>query len=208
MTHASRVGRFSLIGCLSLLACTSLRAEDLPLDSDGDGLSDAEEAALGTLPNDSDTDGDGLLDGWEVNGYDSGAGFEPLGAYGANPLRKDVFVEIDWMLDTGGSPQPNAVIAYQAAVDVVRAFRESGAKIDIHFDLGPRIKELVPESILEPDVDFSAFENEPDEEKALLYQDSFSARSISGASGRSTQLSLYDVYFGGKLFRPSRRNIF
>ncbi|MBX3176147.1 MAG: hypothetical protein KF886_02185 [Candidatus Hydrogenedentes bacterium] len=32
------------------------------LDSDGDGLTDAEEAALGTNPNNADSDGDGLLD--------------------------------------------------------------------------------------------------------------------------------------------------
>ena len=36
-------------------------------DSDGDGLSDEEEAELGTDPNNPDTDGDGLSDGDEVN---------------------------------------------------------------------------------------------------------------------------------------------
>lgn len=35
------------------------------LDSDGDGLSDEEEAELGTDPNDADTDDDGLDDGYE-----------------------------------------------------------------------------------------------------------------------------------------------
>ena len=40
-------------------------------DTDGDGLSDAEEAALGTDPLNPDTDGDGLTDGFEVdNGLD------------------------------------------------------------------------------------------------------------------------------------------
>jgi hypothetical protein len=33
------------------------------VDSDGDGLSDATEAVLGTDPNNADTDGDGLADG-------------------------------------------------------------------------------------------------------------------------------------------------
>ncbi len=37
------------------------------LDSDGDGLSDAEELRLGTDPNNADTDGDGISDGQEVN---------------------------------------------------------------------------------------------------------------------------------------------
>ena len=35
-------------------------------DSDGDGLDDADELALGTDPFDADTDGDGLTDGLEV----------------------------------------------------------------------------------------------------------------------------------------------
>lgn len=40
-----------------------------PPDADGDGLSDAQEAMLGTEPFDADTDDDGLLDGFEsLNG--------------------------------------------------------------------------------------------------------------------------------------------
>jgi RHS repeat-associated protein len=38
-------------------------------DPDGDGLTDAEEAALGTDPNNPDSDGDGLNDGEEVKTY-------------------------------------------------------------------------------------------------------------------------------------------
>ena len=42
-----------------------------PADTDGDGLTDDEEAALGTDPNNPDTDGDGVSDGDEVaNGTD------------------------------------------------------------------------------------------------------------------------------------------
>lgn len=40
---------------------------DPSFDSDHDGLTDGQEASLGTDPNDSDTDNDGLLDGAEVN---------------------------------------------------------------------------------------------------------------------------------------------
>lgn len=45
-------------------------------NSDGDGLTDSEEAALGTNPNNPDSDGDGLTDGFEVNL----AGTNPLAA--------------------------------------------------------------------------------------------------------------------------------
>ena len=38
-------------------------------DSDGDGLSDAEEAALGSDPHNPDTDGDGWTDLEEVEGF-------------------------------------------------------------------------------------------------------------------------------------------
>jgi len=47
-----------------------------------------------------DTDGDALLDIWEINGYDhdnDGIVDVNLPAMGANLLRKDIFVEIDWM---------------------------------------------------------------------------------------------------------------
>jgi S1-C subfamily serine protease len=44
------------------------------LDSDNDGLSDAQEAQLGTDPHNPDTDGDGYLDGSEVTN-----GYNPLG---------------------------------------------------------------------------------------------------------------------------------
>jgi hypothetical protein len=69
-------------------------------DTDGDGLSDADEAALGTDPLDTDSDDDGLSDGDEVNVFDTnpldddsdddllGDGDEVY-AYGSNPLDQD-----------------------------------------------------------------------------------------------------------------------
>jgi len=213
MKPSADLGRFGISAAVCLFACLKLAADhaspDAPIDDrDRDGLTDVEEAAAGTLPNLPDFDGDGLLDGWEVKGIAGPDGIEPLPVWDSKPARKDVFVEIDWMLDSGGSPQPNAIIAYQAAVDVIRVFRRSGSGIEIHFDLGPRIEELVPESILESDMDFSAFRSEPDAYKTLPYQDRFPPRPECGEMGASTLLSLYDVYFGGKYFRPSRRNVF
>jgi Tol biopolymer transport system component len=63
---------------LICLAGAALLAFWLPQrDSDGDGLSDGQEASLGTDPNKADTDGDGLTDGMEVN------------TYGTNPKDQD-----------------------------------------------------------------------------------------------------------------------
>ena len=51
----------------STLSLTDLHACAGALDTDGDGLTDAEEVALGTNPNVPDTDGGGVNDGDEVN---------------------------------------------------------------------------------------------------------------------------------------------
>ena len=60
-----------------------------------------------------DSDGDGLLDAWETVGFVAANGtFVDLPAMGADPQRKDVFVEIDYM--TGRMPT-------QAALDLVVA---------------------------------------------------------------------------------------
>lgn len=50
---------------------TQEETTEQPADTDGDGLTDAEERDLGTDPNNADTDGDGLTDGEEVNEYDT-----------------------------------------------------------------------------------------------------------------------------------------
>lgn len=76
-------------------------------DTDGDGLADRVERQLGTAPNRTDTDGDGLLDSWEVRGYDAdqdGTVEVPIDEYGADPRRKDVFVEVDSLTVGGNGP--------------------------------------------------------------------------------------------------------
>lgn len=68
-----------------------------PVDSDGDGLTDDEERALGTDPNDPDTDGDTLSDGDEVT------------LYGTNP--NEVDSDADGFRDDGelkAGSDPNA----------------------------------------------------------------------------------------------------
>jgi hypothetical protein len=47
------------------------------IDTDGDGLDDAQEVELGTDPDVADTDGDGLTDGGEVGAQSDGYGTDP-----------------------------------------------------------------------------------------------------------------------------------
>ncbi|WP_247005358.1 binary toxin-like calcium binding domain-containing protein [Halorientalis litorea] len=81
-------------------------------DTDGDGFSDSEELSeYGTDPTAADTDGDGLTDAEEVSEYETdpttadtdgdslpdGAEAEMADLYpDADPLRKDIFVEVDY----------------------------------------------------------------------------------------------------------------
>ncbi|HZT43383.1 MAG TPA: FG-GAP-like repeat-containing protein [Chthonomonadaceae bacterium] len=57
-------------------------------DWDCDGLTNAEEARIGSDPLDRSTSHDGLLDGWKVHGFD---GID-LKTMGCSPLHKDVLV--------------------------------------------------------------------------------------------------------------------
>jgi len=70
-------------------------------DTDGDLLGDREEKDIYlTDPLNWDCDNDHLSDGIEVKGYDvDGDGNVDVNfpAFGANPLVKDIFVEVDWM---------------------------------------------------------------------------------------------------------------
>ncbi len=52
--------------CTNASVQVTISVDDCITDTDGDGLTDGEEADLGTNPNDPDTDGDGLTDGEEV----------------------------------------------------------------------------------------------------------------------------------------------
>lgn len=74
-------------------------------DSDGDRLSDCYETNTGifvsatdsgTNPNNADTDGDGISDGDEVLGTTAGL---DLPAMGADPLKKTILMEYDWLSD-------------------------------------------------------------------------------------------------------------
>lgn len=94
-------------------------SENAPVDSDDDGLTDTEEAALGTDPENADSDGDGLSDGTEVD-------------LGTNPLAADTdedgFTDGE-ELDEGTSPTDTndmpiagtSILIFKAALDAVEA---------------------------------------------------------------------------------------
>ena len=151
---------------------------DVATDVDGDGLGSGLEQALGTCSTTAgcqfdyvgkDTDRDGLYDGEEIFGV---AGTLPDGSddldfarWGGNPLKKDMFVEVDW-LSTFGPPlatpadspfqwirdNPTSTIGgwtgtLEAWVDAVRApylaapaaqihNPDGTAGINAHFDVG------------------------------------------------------------------------
>lgn len=85
-----------------------------------------------------DTDGDGLLDDWEVNGLDiNGDGLVDLDlpGLGANPMRKDLFVEVDSMV--GRAPFPgviDSVIQSFADAPVVNVDGSSGIRLHVVMD--------------------------------------------------------------------------
>lgn len=93
---------FLLVGVTTIqMACkSSKQATQENVDTDGDGLTDAQEVQLGTNPNNPDTDGDGLTDGDEVNKYHTdplisdtdGDGLsdgDEVLTYKTNPLKSD-----------------------------------------------------------------------------------------------------------------------
>jgi streptogramin lyase len=86
-------------------------------------LGDAGEYRItGSVDPGVDTDGDGLLDSWETNGIDAdenGTVDLPLHLppYSADPLHKDVFVEVDYM--AAHQPQPGTL------ADVIAAFADA-----------------------------------------------------------------------------------
>ena len=103
-------------------------------DSDGDSICNAAELEYGTDPFSSDTDGDRLSDAAELFGSDG----VDLRYFGADPLRKDLFIEADYY--PGLKPA-------QAAIDqVVAAFAnapvsnpDGSTGITLHVDLNQQI---------------------------------------------------------------------
>ena len=98
--------------------------------------------SISVLSASGDADGDGLLDGWETVGLDTdGGGIDVnLPAMGADPRRKDIFIEVDCLVASDHSHCP----IQNAISDVVAAFANAPvANIDgttgiqLHVDVGP-----------------------------------------------------------------------
>jgi hypothetical protein len=96
----------------------------------------------------ADSDGDGLLDVWETNGL----GGVDLAAMGADPMRKDIFVEVDYMdLTCTGNPAPGCIenehshqphaaalaLVVDAFADAPVTNPDGSTGITMHIDNGP-----------------------------------------------------------------------
>lgn len=93
--------------------------------------------------NAEDTDGDGLPNAWERNGVTLDGVFVNLPAMGANPLRKDLFVEVDYMdLSTGPEshthqPKPEAIaIVIETFWKAPLSNPDGSTGVSIHIDCG------------------------------------------------------------------------
>jgi uncharacterized repeat protein (TIGR01451 family) len=115
------------------------------------------------LHGDEDTDGDGIPDCWELNGVDwnhDGIIDLALPAMGANPLRKDIFVEADYMTNGVKSRKP-----IQAALDQVRdAFAtapvnnpDGSTGISLHLQVDEGMNEVPMVSFSNPETSITNF---------------------------------------------------
>jgi uncharacterized repeat protein (TIGR01451 family) len=98
---------------------------------------------ISVLSASGDADGDGLLDGWEQHGFNDEEDTVidvDLPALGANPLRKDAFVEVDCLVASDHSHCPRL----DAITDAVQSFANAPVSnpdgttgVQLHLDVGP-----------------------------------------------------------------------
>jgi hypothetical protein len=99
-----------------------------------------------------DSDKDGLLDVWENSqGYADAVSGQWVPLPGANPNKKDLFVELDYFSNLDGSAGPylHSHLPKEAALDTVGAAFASQS-VNVHFDLGPGIYQGDPYVISYP----------------------------------------------------------
>ncbi|OLN26505.1 hypothetical protein DVDV_2633 [Desulfovibrio sp. DV] len=96
-----------------------------------------------TVPLSRDTDGDGLPDVWERNGYHVGNTFVDLPGMGADPMHKDLFVWMDYMIHpTKGSLGPS-----QTVIDNITAVFANAPVANPDGTTGIRIHPLLKNSV-------------------------------------------------------------
>ncbi len=127
-----------------------------------------------------DSDGDSLPDELEINGYDlEGDGMleVDLAALGADPMRKDLFVEVDWMEEVAPNLDinPNVWQRIEEAFYNAPVLNSDGSQgVAIHIDRGPDTgggggqiipfhERIVAECIASPDSDWISFYDFKDE---------------------------------------------
>jgi hypothetical protein len=85
-----------------------------------------------------DSDGDGLLDRWEEQGFDADGDGDvdvDLPALGADPLHKDLFIEVDWM--AAAAPNGNIWANIEDTFENAPVLNSDGSQgIAIHIDRG------------------------------------------------------------------------
>lgn len=114
-------------------------------DADGDSICNAAEARYETDPNNSDTDGDSISDAAEL----FGSGGVDLRYWGADPRKKDVFIEADYY--PGLKPADaaiNTVVTGFANAPVSNPNGTTG--IALHIDLNQQIAAADADSNLSP----------------------------------------------------------
>jgi hypothetical protein len=169
------------------LASAAVATQPLSGDGDRDGLTDAEEVQLGTDPQHQDTDGDALWDGWEVHGVN---GID-LPAFGASPLHKDVFVEMDFMTRASAANGLGPNDAVLRGIETVFAAAlvsnpDGSPGITIHLEMG---NEVPFDGNLQPaEAEFATIKrNHFDEKRApvfhyMIWADRYNGGTSSGNS--------------------------
>lgn len=120
-----------------LTATTDPPCDDPDLDSDGDGLSDCDEAVAGTDPANPDTDGDGMPDGFEVE-----YGLDPLDpSDGDKDLDGDGLTNYEEFQEEsdpadGNDPNPTIIVSPAGSDEndgtAARPLMTIGAALDLH----------------------------------------------------------------------------
>jgi uncharacterized repeat protein (TIGR01451 family) len=114
---------------------------------------------ISTTSASGDADGDGLLDGWETKGLDmdgNGTIDVNLPAMGANPLHKDLFLELDW--EAGQQASRQDILAMKAAFAASPFTNPDGVNgVTFHADTGslvdPNAREGQPANTCNDGVD-------------------------------------------------------